>query len=199
MPKKEKKYVRRWYGRSGWETKTVLRGPGGTLTVRTPAGDFQVKESRHQKGCFTLQNLANKQLVGVYSGRIINERQLALKLSKIAKEKQPFVSQYLVQSHLHSTPNSNCYLDPTNDHGALDPSWSENPVLYCNEPDPDQTSNLMGVWNYDVDRLELWARRDICIGEELLVNYGQSFDREYSTGGACSVMMFKEGVLQAMA
>lgn len=155
---------------------------GGVATVETPAGVYRIGPCSHGKGCFAGQNLPQFALVGVYPGIIINERQLSVKLSKLPTlQHQEQVSAYLVHSKLHSTPQSKCYLDPTNDFGTLDANWSHNPVLYINEPDVGQVANVQPVWNYDRDRLELWTSHEVKQGDQLLVNYGCSYSRNYAT------------------
>lgn len=195
-----KRYVRRWYGKPGWNVQILSTGPGaGEFVARTEVGDFCVKNSRHGRGCFTQQDLKCRQMVGVYPGQITNEKQLAMKLSRLPMNKQPTVNQYLVQSRLHSTSNSNCYLDPTDAHANLDKAWNCNPVLFVNEPDSDQETNLMPVWNYDNDRLELWTRDDLKAGAELFISYGSSFERNYDASSSSrppAEMMIRDSMLQ---
>lgn len=182
--------IRRWYGKFPWIIK-----PMSKTIMQTETGCFEIRPSKHGKGCFTLQDLPTNTVVGVYPGRIINEKQLGVKLSQLTMLQQKGTTDYLVQSKLHSTDKSKCYLDPTT-QGHIDPSWADNPVLYCNEPDIGQTVNLQHVWNYDNDRLELWTCRPVKKDEELLVSYGPSYHRNYQVGQVSgSEWVLKEGKL----
>ena len=51
---------------------------------------------------------------------------------------------------------------------------------FVNEPGPDQGApNLAWVWNFPRHRVELWTTRDVRVGEELTVCYGQGYARAY--------------------
>lgn len=187
--------IRRWYGNQQWECKKTIIPQG--FKCNTPSGEFVIKASRHDKGCYSVGPISKTMLIGVYPGFIINERNLLQKMGTLPFETQKFVSRYLVQSKLHSTEKSKCYLDPTNKYGVIDPSFECNPVLYINEPDSDQSSNVHSVWNYDNDRLELWSTKDIKEGNELFVSYGPSYNRDYSASNInSSEYIFLNGVLQ---
>jgi hypothetical protein len=187
---KTKKGIRRWYGKFPWILKPLSKN-----VMQTETGCFEIKQSQHGKGCFTLQSLPVNTLVGVYPGRIISEKQLSIKMSQLTIPQQKGTMDYLVQSKLHSTDKSKCYLDPTT-QGHIDPSWADNPVLYCNEPDLGQTLNLQHIWNYDNDRLELWTSRPVEKNEELLVSYGRSYQRDYKVGQVSGAeWMLKDGKL----
>ncbi len=191
--------MRRWYGTSKWDPVVVRRDTTHhTWSVRTPK-DIQltVKPSRHGLGCFVDADIPAQSCVGVYPGQIISDKRLALKMGQLPFEQQRAVGRYLVQSRLHSTDKSCCYLDPTGPHGGLDKTFVDNPALYLNEPDTDQTTNVHSVWNYDTGRLELWTSRDVKAGEELLVHYGTSYARDYAgPQGNAAVCVMRDGALR---
>ena len=190
----------RWYGEGEgeWWARIVTSDKTQT-TVETPNNlQFCIKPSRHGKGCFAVADLKPHTFLGVYPGSILNEKQFTTKMSKLPFDKQKNVMRYVVQNKLHSTLENKCYLDPTNAHGSLDSGWKSNPVLYINEPDDDQKTNVMSVWNYDTVRLEIWTSLEIKTGSELLVHYGDSYSRSYQspnkTNSGCT-WIFKNGKL----
>lgn len=163
-----------------------------------------VKPSRHGLGTFTNQPILNQQMINIYPGFIVSEKSLVDKLHHLQPEKQIQVQRYLCQYMLEEAKNPDSviikYLDPTNKQGNIEQTWKHNPALYINEPDKDQTPNLIGVWNYDTLRLEHWSCRDIQSGEELLISYGQSYGRDYEHSSSLysTAYTYKDGKLQIM-
>ena len=180
-----KKMPRRtWVGNQPWTVDCTKRNGSSEFMVKTSTGlCLTVKPSRHGRGCFTTQTLPPKTMIGVYPGKITNEKSLTMKLSQCSIEQQRAVMKYLVQSKIHSTEKSCCYLDPTGVQGNIDPFFVTNPVLYINEPDSDQSVNTHHVWNYDMDRLEIWTAKTVLENQELFIQYGSSYTRDYSSSG----------------
>lgn len=188
---------KRWYGTTEWGVKVLKKNKQQTLVETESKLQLTIKPSRHGKGCFTTTELKKNTFIGVYPGIILNEKQFTMKMSRVPLQQQENVMRYVVQNRLHSTADNKCYLDPTNPHGTLDAGWRDNPVLYINEPDPDQQTNVISVWNYDTMRLEIWTLRDVAAETELLVHYGDSYNRSYSIaqGQVAAAWIMRNGQL----
>jgi hypothetical protein len=126
---------------------------------------------------------------------VINEKTLGNKLSRLDVEGQKKVYAYLA---CYRCVNEKLYLDPTNRFGNIDPSFEYNPSLYINEPDQDQEANCTSVINMDTKRMEIFTKKEIRKGEELLIAYGDSYSRDYSVNEneEAGSVVFQNGKLQ---
>lgn len=52
---------------------------------------------------------------------------------------------------------------------------------YVNEPSPGTPANLVWVWNFVKQRVEMWTSRDVAADQELFICYGAGYGREYKT------------------
>lgn len=199
--------MRRWYGKQRWECKRIASS--NSFILETPEKiQLQIRnhtdDQKKGRGCFTVTAIPKKTFVGVYPGIICNEKQLSMKLGGMSFDAQERVQQYLVQSRIHSTTKSNCYIDPTNTTtGHIHASFADNPILYINEPSVGEITNVYHIWNYDTDRLEIWTSRDIPQSAELLVSYGTSYMRQYETSASAAApnqtCIIRDGQMQWVA
>lgn len=195
----------RWTGKDGhsWKYNVIKRDhKQKEFTVETEMGHlFTVKPGDHGLTCYYSKEnkdiLPVNGLVGVYPGIATNEKTMDRKLGAMQPHQRKKAMSYMCQSLIWSEDGTNRYLDPCNQHGSLALQFRENPVLYCNEPGPEQKQNICGVWNYDTGRMELWAMKDLSPGEELLVSYGPSYFRNYNVAeevrGCNCTKIFKDG------
>lgn len=78
----------------------------------------------------------------------------------------------------------------------VDPRYANSFTPYLNEPAPGQSANTCYVMNLVRNRMELWTYEPVRRGEELLLCYGDSYDRttpngtKYTTGCTSQAPLF---------
>jgi hypothetical protein len=176
--------MKRWYGKEQWMDSVIEQHGKQHWTIKCSTGLWEIKNSlKGGKGCFSKNEgtFAKGRLIGVYPGRIMNDKQFTGMMSTLTIPLQEKVYEYLVQSQIHP----GCYLSPVTEHGKLDKAWEHCHTLYCNEPNVGEQCNCIPVWNKVTERLEIWSCKDIQSGQELLVSYGQSYQhRNYQSSAS---------------
>lgn len=72
-------------------------------------------------------------------------------------------------------------IDPTNGVNRVAPQFQGSFGPFTNEPGPSQSPNVRWVYNFTDNTMEYWTARKIRKGEELLVAYGGTYQRDYAT------------------
>lgn len=80
--------------------------------------------------------------------------------------------------------NFDFVIDPTNSVNRVSPRFQDSFGPFINEPGPGQEANVRWVYNFFNNAMEYWTARPVRRGEELLICYGNQFERNYSTGCA---------------
>jgi hypothetical protein len=72
-------------------------------------------------------------------------------------------------------------LDPSDLDGLILPEFANYLALYANEPSPGQFPNAVLVANPETSHPELWLCAPVAVGEEVLTQYGDEYERDYAT------------------
>jgi hypothetical protein len=141
---------------------------------------LEVKDTQYGKGCFAIKQFDKNELIGFYPGHTVAEKTLSKKLSKLSSKKQQYVLSYVCQNYLYLYNQKPKYIDPTDGNGELHRKFTDNPILYCNEPNSLKLTNANVYWNLDTMQPEIKSSCHIKPGDEILLCYGKSYNRDYS-------------------
>lgn len=133
----------------------------------------------HGRGCFAVQDLRPGQLLGEYPGVVGTP---AAVWAKCCAERSKGALAYAFQA------DSKLYVDPTDADGGIsdaDLTWwgllaADAALARLNEPEGAAPANVVALESLehaDGSSLMFWVTRSVAAGEELLLRYGDNYDR----------------------
>ena len=155
-------------------------------------------------GLFANQDFQKNDLVGIYNGILCKYSELK-NAFRSKKKYDSFLKKYNIQTDFLKKETQNLMLKLsfrlTKDHAIVMPKYpidkqfyiNYNPMLYVNEPSDKKTVlnphlneqqkseiNVLAFTNNEFQTVDYIASRDIKKGEEILVYYGNFYDRDYN-------------------
>ena len=131
-------------------------------------------------GCYAKRNIKKYEIACTFSGILSTEKFYTKKykriLKHIAQGKKDYAdpAKYAIDVDMDHITG---ILDPTSHHGIIQRHQSH--AWYANEPGKNDSLNGEIAQNFGTYDLVILAIKDIKKGEEILVYYGDRYERDY--------------------
>lgn len=135
----------------------------------------KVSPSKKGKGVFAARNIPPYEFLAAYPGFVYADKNYE------QKRFQTYGVSFFKMDG--ANVQSGWTVDPggaTASAGLLSPFRASFAPL-VNEPGAGEEANVMWVWNFVTQRVELWTQTPVARGQELLVCYGGTYRRNYNT------------------
>lgn len=147
--------------------------------MRSTATVFEVKPSKvGGLGVFARSSVRPYTFVGTYPGMVYKEDEF----ERMAAQ-NPAFSTYAVQffrgGSSIKTANTRWLITPGNARGTILPEFKGAITPFVNEPPPGKLANVIWVWNFATNTVEMFTNTYMRAGQELFVCYGQNYARSY--------------------
>lgn len=169
--------------------------------VASNSHDFEVRwvthSGRRMRGIFARRTIGAAEcslFMGTYPGLRMSKEENACKVARYAAQygvdHQTAVRQTVAYTLSLRDHDPGYVLDPTDEEGTLLPEFVPYLVCYINEPPPEYPCKAAFVFNQPRNRYEIWLLKPVTQNEEVYLDYGKHYVRDYPINTGANDGMF---------